>query len=244
MDTLRRIDAGEPAATPHEVADGEDRTQAGINGSAASEALKNVRLALHNRLYVERKSTNKWSVHDREDPSFPGISPMLLGSCEDTRLNARRAVDVWTSDVSNCERLAWAAQDWLGERFPGVQTSRVGFGVDHMAAVIGTVDQRYVAQPLVRWPEHLHICDPWANTVCPAPEFPEHFARKMEKWVRDDKLIQSRGHRGWRLPAPAFSAAIADVPSGLFVRTTFSNGQIQEHRLTIDGKRSTAFLGP
>lgn len=237
LDTLRRVEAGEPAGTPHEVADANDRAQAHVNREAALQALEEVRLALHSRLYGARKSSNKWSVNDLRDPSHPAVRPLLPGPYADARLNARRAVDVWTNDANNCERLDCAVQDWMGERFPGVQTSRVAFCVDHGPALIGTLDQRFVTQPLIDWPKHLYICDPWANIACPAPEYPEQFARKMEKWIRDDKLIQSGPDPEWELPDAAFIAGIARAPQFVLVRTTFTSGQVQEHALTIDGKR-------
>lgn len=42
---------------------------------------------------------------------------------------------------------------------------------------------------MMEWPNHLAICDPWANIACPAREYPDRFAAKMDKWVRDKKTI-------------------------------------------------------
>lgn len=175
-----------------------DARWAGKNEEVANEALKVVRLALYNKKYGSHKSSNKFKTtafaaeinRVTSGKFFDFIN--AASSIGPSHMTAMLSRGIWNSTSINCDGLALSAMDFISHAHPNVQVSSVELP-GHRLAVVGTIDAKCIRSPLSEWPSHLYICDPWANIVCPAPEYPERFAKKMEKWESEHKKISSDG---------------------------------------------------
>jgi hypothetical protein len=199
----------EPLGQPVEYPSPNEASLAGTNGRAAHAALQGVRDALHDRAAGSAKSTNKWSA-GRADPFMPVEQRLDLSELrellnDDPALGRRfelagLSANAWAGHSRNCGALCRAVEDYLGDGFRSVQTARVELRPEHVMVVVGSFDPALAHRPMSDWPPHLHVCDPWANIACPAPEYPRRFQDKMRKWEADGKRLLITGTTGWQSP--------------------------------------------
>ncbi|GKS98190.1 hypothetical protein AVKW3434_02400 [Acidovorax sp. SUPP3434] len=127
--------------------------------------------------------------------------------------NLKRAL--WEGRGHNCGELASAAKYIAAERGMAACVARTDA---HGFAVIGDLpDPAGLPARMEQWPEHLAVCDPWVNVACQATAYPEKFMEKMQKWERDEKIIENPHSQteedGWIRPIdPAWTQAVLNGP--------------------------------
>lgn len=155
--------------------------------NAARDVLNRVRMDLYKPNF---KSTNK--TNEKRSAAAEAHRIRRAGDELDSLHNriysspSVRDEAIWQCGAHNCGELARAARH-LGRQF-GHEVTVVGAEA-HAFAVFGRYPEEGLSSNMKEWPNHLMICDPWANIVCSANEYPERFVAKMEKWVQDKKLI-------------------------------------------------------
>jgi hypothetical protein len=209
----------------------EDTSQASRNEACAHEALRNVRLALYSTETGSSKSTNKFYPAQRESeirrveqgphPDRHGAAASAVNS---RHYSALVSTSIWQSKRINCDDLAFAVTDVLAYAHPEVPVSYALLPDSHAFAIVGAIPEDCAHRPLAAWPSHIYICDPWANIVCPAPEFPSKFGAKMQKWQAGGKVIRnSKGE--WIPPTdPAWVACTEKIPT-ICTRHQYADGQ-------------------
>lgn len=209
----------------------------GVNAAAAREATHCIREVLHTRSLGSSKSFNKWSRAQALPPEAPEHRCVTRFQFDPANVPARlvRVFDslaAWQQSRVNCCGLSVAAQDYLGERFPDIQTSLLHLDGDHIVVVVGSVHERLVDVPLARWPPHLQVCDPWAHLCCPVRDYPDRFREQMSKWERDGKqlLLDER----WQPPVDSRWLACADGASRMVIRQRHICGQ-SDDREVVNG---------
>jgi hypothetical protein len=226
--SMKSAGAGDAEATNIVQAARGDASWAGKNEEVAKEALKMVRLALYKKKYGSYKSTNKFRTTDPyqelrrvtsgefctfkkfEDIGSPRVRSAMLSR------------SIWQSTSVNCDGLALSALDFISRTHPNVQVSSVSVP-GHTLALVGTIDITCINSPFSEWPSHLYVCDPWANIACPAPEYPQRFAQKMEKWESEHKQIFSGGE--WLSPTNEKWVSCAKEVPTIFTRFTYKDHQ-------------------
>ncbi|GGM31844.1 hypothetical protein ACFQDN_21395 [Pseudomonas asuensis] len=180
------------AQTPEERA-----LSAQKNKSAAEEALKDVRLALYNKNYGSLKSDNKFNL-DKRDSEGSRINKGKFYNFSDIgnitnrfHQSAMRSQAIWESTKINCDGLALAAMDYVSHKHPEISVARLLLP-GHSLMTLGEITPDLANLPLAAWPEHIHVCDPWTNITCSAPDYPKKFLEKMEKWNTGNKLIRDK----------------------------------------------------
>jgi hypothetical protein len=105
--------------------------------------------------------------------------------------------DMW----GNCGDMAYAAYQYLkANKVLPVEVLHLGgarsgssLHGDHVFCVLNrpkdTGGLHTTDEHIENWNTAVIICDPWANLVCNASEYPDLFAAKMEKWVAVGKDI-------------------------------------------------------
>lgn len=127
--------------------------------------------------------------------------------------NLKKAI--WEGRGHNCGELASAAKYIAAERGVAACVARTEV---HGFAVIGDIPpSTELPGNMEHWPEHLAVCDPWVNIACEATSYPQKFIEKMEKWERDEKIIENPYSQteddGWIRPTdPAWTRAVLDGP--------------------------------
>lgn len=207
----------------------DDASMAAVNGLAAGKALTAVRRMLYTRSLGSAKSSNKWPGEQvLPPPPFKNRTTPQF-DLEETGFTPRvgRVLDslqAWQRSNLNCTGLSVAVQDWLGEEFPDIQTSRLDIGGEHMLVIVGSANEALVREPMRRWPPHLFACDPWGNLCCPAHEYPDRFREKMFKWHADGKRVQGTDRR-WISPIAPENLCWADDVRRLIIRLRDRSGQ-------------------
>ncbi|MGS0740256.1 hypothetical protein ACVBEF_00205 [Glaciimonas sp. GG7] len=211
-----------------------DPTWAKKNKSVAEDALKKVRLALYDKDCGSYKSDNKRKTTDLEaemtrienkNGEFGTFGELeKFGDITDGRhVSAIRTGNIWKSTRINCAGLALAVKDYVACKHRGVQVSSLIFPT-HALAAVGTIAPEYADLPLEEWPEHIYVCDPWANITCSAPDYPAKFAEKMEKWSNDNKEIYTDDH-AWINPTDEkWVSSVKEIPK-IGTRYQYKGGQ-------------------
>lgn len=226
--SMKSAEAGHTEAALLMQAAPGDARWAGKNEAVAKEALDTVRLALYKKKHGSYKSTNKFRVTD------PYVEFTRVTSGAFTNFNNFRNItdlrqqhasiskSIWESTSINCDGLARSAVDFISRTHPNIQASTLAIP-GHTLAVVGTIEAKSITSPLSEWPSHLYVCDPWANIVCPAPEYPQRFAEKMEKWEADNKKILHNGK--WISPTDKTWVSCAKEVPNIATRFAFKNHQ-------------------
>jgi hypothetical protein len=206
------------------------------NQLAAEETLKNVRLALYNQNYGSHKSLNKFNIDKREFES----ARISKGKCGELssfgnitnvfHQAAIRSKNIWESTSINCSGLAYAAMDYVHTKHPNLPVSLIFLQDKHSLIALGVMNPELANLPLGAWPEHVHICDPWTNITCPAPEYPKIFLEKMAKWDSGKKLILSNNSE-WINPTNKNWESCVKEPSTIHIRQRYEKGLFFDHRL-------------
>lgn len=231
-----------------------DTTLAGVNARAADAALLAVGRALHDRLAGAAKSTNKWSA-GRPDPFMPVEQRLDLSELrellnDDPVLKRRFEVaglsaNAWAGLSRNCGGLCRAVEDFLGDGFQTVQTTRVELQPEHVMVVVGSFDPELAHRPLSSWPPHLMVCDPWAGIACPAPDYPRRFEDKMRKWAAAGKKLLITGTAGWQSPTLPAWLRCPERIDRVFIGQRHVSGQSTAKVIVVEkggegGRRATA----
>lgn len=194
---------------------------------AAEETLKNVRLALYNRTYGSFKSTNKFNLDkkDSEVERFKNGKFYLFSDVDGIKNPFHQAAvksrGIWESTLINCDGLASAAMDYVHHEYPNIPVAVVLLPA-HTLMTLGEIKPEIATLPLGAWPDDIHICDPWANITCPAPEYPQKFLQKMEKWKSGNKMIQTGSE--WINPTSEKWRSCVGEPPKIWVRQKYEKG--------------------
>jgi len=101
----------------------------------------------------------------------------------------------------------------------------------HTLMSLGEISPELSYLPLGAWSEHIHVCDPWTNINCSAPEYPEKFLKKMEKWDKGNKLIHDS--REWINPTnEKWRACVKEIPL-IYVRHKYDKGLFLDKNLLV-----------
>lgn len=100
----------------------------------------------------------------------------------------------------------------------------------HALIAVGEIEPELAYLPLGEWPEHIQICDPWANTTCSAPEYPEKFLEKMDKWQKDNKILLDDKEEWISATNKNWTTCIRKVPV-IQIRQRYENGLFLYHIL-------------
>lgn len=208
-------------------------SSAKYNEESATDALKMVRIALYTREYGSFKSDNKTTAFDLlmgshvvSDGTFAEMNH-FAGITDYRHISALRSRNIWGSTKINCLGLAVAAMDYVRSRYPDIQVSLLNLANHHAVSVLGIIEEKTGRLPLREWAAHLYVCDPWANIVCPAPEYPDKFVAKMEKWESVDKVIRNSSEE-WISPTDSKWLACVEVIQIIFSRKNYSDGQFND----------------
>jgi hypothetical protein len=86
----------------------------------------------------------------------------------------------------NCYTLSLLALDKLKSQ--GVE-SRMLSTTAHACVAMGSIPKGKLPEDMRQWPSDIGICDPWANIICAAPDYPNLFEAKMAKWKEAGKVL-------------------------------------------------------
>lgn len=238
-----------PLGAAIEYPTAEDASFAQCNALAAEHTLRAVRAALHDRNLGALKSTNKWSKTQAFPPSHQASGVELemlrrrLKNEAQVKLSfefAAKSANAWAGRAVNCGALSDAAQDYLARYFPSLQTTLVSFEADHVAVVVGSFDRKLAARAMRHWPQHLVVCDPWANISCSADKYPECFRDKMKKWGMDGKRLLFEGSDRWQAPTSDSWMRVPESGGLLLIRQGYSSGQSTVEVVRFDGVQDIA----
>lgn len=213
-----------------------DSSWAAKNENVANEAIKSVRLSLYNKNFGSYKSDNKRNTTKLELEAERMQQGEFgkwgdFGNITDLRhISAIRSFNIWKSTLISCDGLSNAVKDYVSYKHPNVQVSSLSLP-GHTLAAVGTIPPECINLPLAAWPKHLYMCDPWANIVCPAPEYPAKFAEKMEKWKSDHKQIRFDNDT-WIDPTDDKWLSCVNEPPKVYTRQSYQNGQFADSALT------------
>jgi hypothetical protein len=205
------------------------------NQPAAEDALKNVRLALYNKNYGSFKSTNKFSA-DRKNSENERINKGIFCNFEDVRDIENKfhqaaiiSKNIWESTSINCDGLAYAAMDYVNHKYPTIPVAAVSLS-GHTLVALGEITPELANLPLGAWPDHIHVCDPWTNITCHAPDYPKKFIEKMEKWNSGNKLIQANFE--WINPISDKWKSCVKEPPEIYVKKQYEKGLFLYHKIS------------
>lgn len=219
----------QPVQAPEEQASSKQ-----VNQLAAEETLKNVRLALYNQNYGSFKSTNKFNIdkRDSETERFKKGKFHTFSDVGDIKnpfhQTAMKSKGIWESTSINCDGLAFAAMDYARHKYPNIPVAAL-YLPGHTLMTLGEIKPELATLPLGAWPDHIHVCDPWTNITCSAPDYPKKFLEKMEKWNSSNKLIHA--NREWINSTSEKWRSCIKEPPAIYVRHQYEKGLFFDHKV-------------
>lgn len=168
------------------------------NLEISRNALNQIRTDFYNNKNF--KSSNKTNLNkpDAEENSRLQSAADQIDEIRSESNSRRYRQAIWAARGHNCGDLSDAAKFLAND---AGFSAHVASTNAHGFAVIGDlpVDVQ-LPDKMENWPDHLAVCDPWANIACAATEYPEKFIAKMGKWEQAGKIIEDADGDKWMNP--------------------------------------------
>ena len=135
----------------------------------------------------------------------------LLKRLKNSRL-LRTLGELRATKAGNCSAYSLLALGYIHACYPriGATIFSLGGDGDHVFVAVNIDRNDNFGDDMEKWPDYVWICDPWANLVCPAPQYYGAFSDKMGKWNDSGKRILYAG--GWTSPTDAKYLACLKSP--------------------------------
>ena len=156
----------------------------------AKSALQYIRQNIYNG--SNYKSDNKFHVNLNQDNEYERLEK-AKGELDKVRQQGKSPWEVRGHNCGELSSMVKSLQCYYSRPINVIALDDESHGF----AVFGNIQGRNLPNNMATWPDHLAVCDPWANIACKANMYPSVFVAKMNKWATEGKEIYDGDQEEW-----------------------------------------------